>query len=109
MKKEKLKILFVCSFNQQRSPTAEKLFKNEYDTKSAGIYSEEKPVTRELLDWADQILVMEEEHKIDIIRNFPGYDYKITVLNIPDMYNYDNPELVRLLKKKVTEALKDRI
>ena len=105
MKKEKLKLLFVCSFGQQRSPTAEKIYKKEYNTKSAGIYSQEHPVTRELLNWADQILVMEKEHQIDIIKNFPEYDHKITVLNIPDMYNYNNPELIKLLKEKVKETL----
>ena len=33
-----MKILFVCNANLQRSPTAEEIFKHEYDVKSAGIY-----------------------------------------------------------------------
>lgn len=101
--KLKMKILFVCSFNQQRSPTAEKIFKDKYEVKSAGVFSEKNPVTEEMLKWADKVIVMEEEHKIAINRNFPGYEEKISVLNIEDEYYYNDPELVEMLIKKMKQ------
>ena len=62
-----IKILFVCSANIDRSPTAEHIYANQtgLEVKSAGVsWYAQQPVTTELLQWADVILCMEEEHKI---------------------------------------------
>ena len=98
-----MKLLFICSLGLQRSPTAAKLFSEEYETEYAGIYSKEKPVTKEKLDWADKIFVMEEEHKIELNKLFKGY--KVTVLNISDQYYYGDPNLENILRKKVEKFL----
>ncbi len=86
----KKKLLFVCTANQQRSPTAEELFKNsnKYDAKSCGIHPlSEKFITREAINWADIIFCMDEIHKKFILENFPESKKKdIRVLNIPDVY-----------------------
>ena len=51
-------ILFVCTGNVDRSPTAEGLFKNVggLEVKSAGTsIAATVPLTRELIEWADEI------------------------------------------------------
>ncbi|MDP3882032.1 MAG: phosphotyrosine protein phosphatase [Nanoarchaeota archaeon] len=103
----KTKILFVCTANQQRSPTAESLFTNneEYETKSVGIHPmAEIPISSEAIEWADRIVCMEEEHKEFIEREFPIADKKqLIVLNIPDVYSRDDPDLIMSLKEKLSE------
>ena len=101
-----MKVLFICSLNIQRSKTAEHLFKDKFETKSAGMYNE-TPVTAEQLAWADIILVMEEQHKIELSKRFPKLKKKVICLDIPDMYLYKDPELIAILKRKVN-SLMDR-
>jgi len=52
-----MNILFICNQNQNRSKTAEELFKDRFNTRSAGLYNE-KPVTEKQISWADVIIVM---------------------------------------------------
>jgi predicted protein tyrosine phosphatase len=106
----KPKVLFVCSANLQRSPTAEQVFGNlsdEWQTKSAGILpsSGRNSVSQKLIDWADLILVMEAEHAEHIQTNYNSNPDKIKVLNIPDVYVRNDPELIQELKKKVLPIL----
>ncbi len=104
----KRKILFVCSANVDRSPTAENTFKDmpDLDVKSAGASSGAmNPVRAELIDWADEIDVMETKHKGALIAKVPSCQSKITVLDIPDIYHRGDPELARLLKKKMQPYL----
>ncbi|MEG3173674.1 hypothetical protein U1708_15800 [Sphingomonas sp. ZB1N12] len=59
------KILFVCSQNRLRSPTAEQVFASRHDLEvdSAGTNNDaENPLTAELVRWADVIVVMEKIH-----------------------------------------------
>ncbi len=56
-----MNILFVCSRNKWRSPTAEAIFKDRQglNVKSAGTEpSARRRVTAKLIDWADTIFVM---------------------------------------------------
>ena len=106
-----MKILFVCSANIQRSRTAEDMFSYMYPQhifNSAGTNLKicktngTTPLTEELLIWADKIFVMEDKHR-DRIRNHTENKYgkKIFVLNIKDIYSYNDPELKRILIDKV--------
>ena len=96
------KILFVCTSNIQRSPTAEKIFKNKYDVKSAGVDSYVNPLTKAMLKWADIVFVMEDEHKTKILNRFPKeYGKKVISLDVPDIFDYMDKKLIKLLKKKV--------
>ncbi|MEK6949665.1 MAG: phosphotyrosine protein phosphatase, partial [Nanoarchaeota archaeon] len=65
-----MKILFICNQNQNRSKTAENIFKGKFETKSAGLYNE-KPVTAKQLSWADTIIVMDEEQRREVAKRFP--------------------------------------
>ena len=100
-----MKVLFICNQNQNRSKTAAELFKGRFKTKSAGLYNE-TPVTEKQLVWADFVMVMEEEQRSEIAKRFPRqYLQKhILSLNIPDSYHYNQPELIKLLRRKMAEV-----
>ena len=104
------KVLFICSRNQWRSPTAEKIFSAwpALEVMSAGLDpSAVEPVTPEHLEWAAVIFVMERKHRMKLSRKFRSYlkHQKIVVLGIPDKYRYMDSELVKLLEKLVTPHL----
>ena len=106
MPKERL--LFVCTGNIDRSPTAESLFSksSKYVARSAGTWRYAyRRVSRELVDWADLIFVMEEVHKKSILQSFPDVEDKIVVLGIPDIYPRHDPELVALLRERLSKYL----
>jgi predicted protein tyrosine phosphatase len=49
---------------------------------------------------------MEDYHKDAILTLKPEAKDKVIVLNIPDIYLRNDPELVRILRGKLTEYLK---
>ena len=97
-----MKILFICNQNQNRSKTAETVFKGKFKTKSAGLYNE-KPVTAKQLSWADTIVVMEEQQRREIAKRFPKQymQKRVLSLDIPDVFHYNQPELISILKSKI--------
>ncbi|QBH96998.1 phosphotyrosine protein phosphatase [Limnobaculum zhutongyuii] len=105
-----MNVLFICSRNQWRSPTAEQVWRRhpELSVKSAGTSrNARKPLTPALLQWADVICVMEQKHKNRIVAEYQRLiEHKtIHVLDIPDDYKYMDPELVRLLEEVVAHRL----
>lgn len=103
-------ILFICSRNIWRSPTAESIYKNQQDinVRSAGTEPSAKTkVNQKMLDWADLIFVMEKRHKQRLIEKFPEETSvkKIIVLDIPDEYQYMDKELVESIKTSVSPYL----
>ncbi|MFM7600700.1 MAG: low molecular weight protein tyrosine phosphatase family protein [Pseudanabaena sp.] len=105
-----MKLLFICSQNRLRSPTAEAVFA-EYqglEVDSAGLDREaEIPLSSEAIQWADIIFVMEKTHRSKLSKNFQHWlkQKRVICLDIPDEYEYMQPELVDLLKKKVLPLL----
>ena len=97
-----MKFLFICNQNQNRSKTAEELFKGRFETKSAGLYNK-TPVTEKEFMWADIIMVMESEQREEIARRFPrAYMQKrILSLDVPDIYSYNQPNLSKILNQKI--------
>jgi predicted protein tyrosine phosphatase len=105
-----MNVLFVCSANKLRSPTAETLFKtmNGIEALSAGTdQNSTRPVTKELVAWADVIVAMESHHRERIRKKFKERpaDNRIITLNIPDEYERDDPALISLLKEKAWARL----
>jgi predicted protein tyrosine phosphatase len=99
-------VLFVCSENRLRSPTAEQLFSNRegFEVASAGLNpSAITTVTPEQLQWADVIFVMERAHRNKLSKRFRAHlkSKRIICLDIPDEYEFMDPGLVRLLEVKV--------
>ncbi|MBN2458641.1 phosphotyrosine protein phosphatase [Candidatus Woesearchaeota archaeon] len=101
-----MNVLFICNQNENRSKTAEEIFKERFKTKSAGLYNT-KPVTEKQISWADTIIVMEEAQRSEIANRFPKqYMLKrILSLDVPDVYHYNQPELIGILKSKLNEVL----
>ena len=107
-----MKVLFICNQNENRSKTAETIFKNRkgWKVKSAGLYNE-NPVTKEQIEWADLIMVMEDQQRKEIAERFPKeyLQKRIISLDIQDRYSFGDKELIDLLKKKVDKLLKELI
>ncbi len=102
-----MRVLFVCSRNRFRSPTAERLFDgvNGHETGSAGVRPDsEEPISADWIDWADIIVAMEASHRKKLNRDFGELlkGKRIAVLNIPDDFQYMDPELIRLLGERVS-------
>ncbi len=105
------KILFICSENRLRSPTAESVF-SEYEgveAIGAGTNSDsDTPVSGDLIEWADVILVMEKSHKNKVSKKYKELlkNKRVIVLEIPDNYECMQPELIQLLKAKVSRVVR---
>lgn len=100
------RVLFICSQNRLRSPTAEQVFSNRsgFEVASAGLNPEaETPVSPELLQWADIVIVMERTHRNKLSKKFRAHlkSKRVICLDIPDEFEYMDPGLVRLLEAKV--------
>lgn len=99
-----MRILFVCNQNENRSKTAELIFKDRFETRSAGLFNE-CPVTESELSWAEVIVVMEDFQRSEIAKRFPKQymQKRILSLEVPDVYHFNQPELIEVLKRKVEE------
>jgi len=105
------RILFICSKNRFRSPTAEQVFASypHIETASAGLSADAVDLlTPEHLDNIDTIFVMEKAHRTKLTRQFKAHikGAKIICLDIPDDYTFMQAELIALLKTKVTPHLR---
>jgi len=105
-----MKVLFVCTANKLRSPTAEDVFRDfpGIEAVSAGTDLEApRPLTKELVASADLIFAMENHHRERIRKKYKQRpaDSRIVTLHIPDEFERGDPELVTLLKEKVEPRL----
>jgi len=108
----RLKVLFVCAANQQRSPTAERIYKNDarLEVRSAGVrLGANRRISENDLRWADIVFVMEREHKDAIKTRFsydPDFPFPpIEVLDIPDEFDRMDAELIKVLKAAIDPEL----
>ena len=97
-----MKLLFICNQNLHRSRTAEDIFSDRHEVRSAGLYRNE--VSAKQLDWADLVVVMEEEQRAEIGKRFPAQYLKkrIISLDIPDIYAYGDEKLREVLQSKAS-------
>ncbi len=110
---QKLHYLFVCYANADRSPTAEAVCRKiaadnglEIEASSAGVSrGANRPVTKEMADLADKIFVMERGMVREMVEEYGQNPAKIICLNILDIYERNEPELVRTLEQKLYEHL----
>jgi predicted protein tyrosine phosphatase len=103
-------LLFICSQNKLRSPTAEHVFSQYRDIEalSAGTNNDAvTPLDAEMIDWADLVFVMEKSHLAKVRAKFRSIlsGKRVICLNIPDDYAFMDPELVGLLQGKVSRFL----
>ena len=105
-----MKLLFLCSRNHWRSPTAEAAYQNDprVEVRSAGVSAAaRRRVSQKLLRWADLVLVMEPWQKRKLSEDFPEvfHDLRIEVLDIPDDYEFMDPCLIEMIKAAVEPLL----
>jgi predicted protein tyrosine phosphatase len=105
----KINLLFVCTINKMRSATAHEIYKDDhrFEVKSAGTSNTANTVlSKELLDWANSIVVMEKNHRNFIRKHFPDtyQSKKIVCLYIPDEFDFMQTELISILKQKVEDV-----
>jgi len=100
------RVLFVCTGNIDRSPTAEDILKEVpgFEVRSAGTMpGARRCLTRSDVEWADRIFVMEDHHRVSVLGLDPGADSRVKVLGIPDMYIRGDERLVELIRKELKE------
>ncbi len=105
-----IRALFICSQNKLRSPTAEQVFSKwqGVDTDSAGLNNDaETPLSGEQLDWATIVFVMEKTHRNKLGSKFRCHlnGKRVICLDIPDEYEFMQPELIRLLEARAGRHL----
>jgi predicted protein tyrosine phosphatase len=105
------RILFVCTANVDRSPTAESLYAGDprYEVLSAGVapYAVVS-IDQRILEWADRIFVMNESHdrhKSRIAERFPRLERPVIDLDIEDRWYRGDPELVAILLERLLPHL----
>jgi len=99
------KVLTVCSAGLLRSPTIAWYLHtvSDYNCRAAGMHDYALvPVDDVLIEWAD-IIICADADKLELLGN--KYADKLenkTVynFNIPDIYEYRNPELVKLIQEQ---------
>jgi len=106
----RINVLFICSLNRWRSPTAEQVWRRHprVSARSAGTSAGARhPVSAADLEWADVIFVMEDKHRARLLAEHRELlEHKpVHVLDIPDDYRYMDPELVELLDEPVAALL----
>ena len=107
-------LLFLCSRNHWRSPTAEAVYQNDprVEVRSAGVSaSARRRVTEKLLLWADLVLVMEHWQKKRLREDFSEIfpDLRIEVLDIPDDYEFMDPCLMEMIRQRVEPLIQDGV
>ena len=105
-----INVLFVCSRNRWRSPTAEQVWRRDarVNARSAGTSAGARhPVSADDLAWADVVVVMEDKHRARLLPTFRALlaHKPVHVLDIPDDYQYMDPDLIELLRAPVAELL----
>ena len=114
MEPEPINVLFVCSKNQWRSPTAERIYSRKHlvNTRSAGTSSKaRRHVSLRDIEWADLVVVMERKHKQRLTADYPEAmrDCEVHVLEVEDRYQFMDPELVQELREAIDPILEDML
>ena len=106
-----MKVLFICTANKLRSPTAESVFSawEGIEAISAGTSPDAPlPLSKELVASADVIFAMETHHRERVRKKYKQRptDSRIITLHIPDEYERDDPDLIALLEDKAGSRIK---
>jgi predicted protein tyrosine phosphatase len=104
------KVLAVCSAGLLRSPTIAWVLSQkpyEYNCRAVGIEPDYALIKLDdvLLQWADEIVCADTEHERFVRYKVEDLALEKPILNLelPDVYQYRHPKLVRLIQKKYGE------
>ncbi len=107
---EPVRVLFVCSRNRLRSPTAEAVVAGWPSVRaiSAGTAPDaDAPVSADLVEWADIIVAFEAAHRRRVTQRFGALlrDTRVVVLGVPDDFAFKDPALVQILRQRLPDLL----
>jgi len=108
------RVLFVCSAGILRSATAATVSSGRgVNARAAGSATYALvPVSANLIEWAQKIVFVNEENKVQTLRTFAGTGYnedierKSVVWNVPDNFEYMHPTLVLEVNAGLDELMK---
>lgn len=102
------KILCVCSAGLLRSPTlAGELYKRGFNTRAAGVHDYALvQVDEVLIKWADVIIFVSAGLRY-ALEGLVTEGKQMIELNIPDMYEYRHPELVKIINVEIDKLIAD--
>lgn len=106
------KVLCVCSAGMLRSPTLANVLHRQYgfNTRAVGSCKEFAliPISQALIWWADEIVFVNQENFDDLDgdekEEIESVGVKVTVLNVLDDFNWNDPELQALLLQEYDNA-----
>ncbi len=106
-----IKALFVCGRNRLRSPTAAQVFATwpDVETDSAGLAPDaEVQLSADQIEWADIVFVMERKQTTKLRSRFAKHlqSTRLICLDIPDDFDFMQPELIKLLTAKAGPLLR---
>ncbi|MEM7552085.1 MAG: protein-tyrosine-phosphatase [Bacteroidota bacterium] len=106
---ERPNVLVVCGRNKRRSRTAEYIFKNDirFQVRSVGVSPKsERQINAKDIIWSDLILVMDQNQKTRIIKTYRQQQLpKVVILDVDDIYEYQQPELVEILTERINDTV----
>jgi predicted protein tyrosine phosphatase len=100
------KVLTVCSAGLLRSATLQNFLIKEYGYNVRNCGTEESyaliPISEALVLWADEIVFVNQDNYNAVKREIDemGISHKIKILNIPDNYSFNDPELIEIIKEQ---------
>ena len=100
------KVLTVCSAGLLRSATLQNFLIREYGYNVRNCGTNESyaliPISEALVKWADEIVFVNNENYQNVILDLNELNVlsKCYVLDIPDMYEFNDPELVKICKEQ---------
>lgn len=96
------KVLCVCSAGLLRSPTTAKVLQQKYgyNTRACGVSEEYAliPISTALIEWSDEIVFAERSHFVAVQEYLESYEGRVTILDIPDNYEYDHPSIHKFIE-----------
>lgn len=106
------RVLCVCSAGMLRSPTLANVLHRQYgfNTRAVGSCKEYAliPISQALIWWADEIVFVNQENFDDLEEDekeeIESVGVKVTVLNVLDNFNWNDPELQALLLQEYDNA-----
>jgi len=103
---ETKKVLTVCSAGLLRSATLQNMLIKEYgyNVRNCGTVESYAliPISEALVKWADEIVFVNNENYQHVKKDIEelGLLNKTYVLDIPDMYNFNDPKLLEICKEQ---------
>jgi predicted protein tyrosine phosphatase len=108
------KVLAVCSAGLLRSATLQNFLIREYGYNVRNCGTEESyaliPISEALVKWADEIVFVNRENYNVVKDEIADMECsnKCIVLDIPDVYEFNAPELINIIKRQYESATEVR-